>query len=370
MNELTMKGMTSGFLVAVIAWVAWLLWRVSGGSAGAVFFGVTVPPGFAETAEGRAARRRFGWWLLVHGFVGAAVVLTILVVPTRLAVAPLVAGLLWFVGGSTAAFLAGRRRVLPFAVGESAGVGGAVREATLEVRRPTWVGGWLGQVGPFVLLAVAAAVLAANWGRIPERFPSHWGIDGKPDGWSTRSFGGVFMPLVMGAMMCLLLPAVLRLTQWGMRRGTGALRRRQDELLRMTSGILLAVEYVLAGTFAVLSLTPVVSGATGMDPGKMLWVPFVLEGAMLLVIGWMVVRYQERVRPVAGAAASAVGDGTPDACWKWGMMYVNREDPAVFVAKRFGIGYTVNLGNPLAWLFMAGMLAFIGVVVGMAVMIG
>ena len=33
----------------------------------------------------------------------------------------------------------------------------------------------------------------------------------------------------------------------------------------------------------------------------------------------------------------------------------HREDPALFVEKRFGFGYTVNFGNPWAWV-IAGVL--------------
>ncbi|MEM0157113.1 MAG: DUF5808 domain-containing protein [Thermoplasmataceae archaeon] len=35
-----------------------------------------------------------------------------------------------------------------------------------------------------------------------------------------------------------------------------------------------------------------------------------------------------------------------DAFWKAGMIYYNRDDPSLIVPKRFGIGYTVNYGNP------------------------
>ncbi len=40
-----------------------------------------------------------------------------------------------------------------------------------------------------------------------------------------------------------------------------------------------------------------------------------------------------------------------DRYWHgFGSLYVNRADPAIFVAKRFGIGWTVNFGNPRALL--------------------
>jgi hypothetical protein len=38
-----------------------------------------------------------------------------------------------------------------------------------------------------------------------------------------------------------------------------------------------------------------------------------------------------------------------DKCWKWRIFYVNRDDPKIFVPKRYGIGYTLNFGNRWSW---------------------
>ena len=47
-----------------------------------------------------------------------------------------------------------------------------------------------------------------------------------------------------------------------------------------------------------------------------------------------------------------------DACWKLGMMYVNGNDASIFVPKRSGFGWTVNLGRPSAWALMVGFALF------------
>jgi uncharacterized membrane protein len=41
----------------------------------------------------------------------------------------------------------------------------------------------------------------------------------------------------------------------------------------------------------------------------------------------------------------------------WGVFYVNRNDPSIMVEKRFGIGYTMNYGNPTAVLIVVTFLA-------------
>ena len=48
-----------------------------------------------------------------------------------------------------------------------------------------------------------------------------------------------------------------------------------------------------------------------------------------------------------------------DKYWRWGIVYVNKEDPALFVEKRFGVGFTINFGRPAAVVIIIGLLVFI-----------
>jgi len=41
----------------------------------------------------------------------------------------------------------------------------------------------------------------------------------------------------------------------------------------------------------------------------------------------------------------------PDSAWS-GPFYSNREDPSIFVPKRYGIGYTLNFANPWSWVVL------------------
>jgi Family of unknown function (DUF5808) len=52
------------------------------------------------------------------------------------------------------------------------------------------------------------------------------------------------------------------------------------------------------------------------------------------------------------------GRRPPDAAWK-GSLYSNPSDPALLVPKRFGIGYTLNFGNPWSWAVLAFVLAIV-----------
>lgn len=52
------------------------------------------------------------------------------------------------------------------------------------------------------------------------------------------------------------------------------------------------------------------------------------------------------------------GQRPPDAAWK-GSFYSNANDPALLVPKRFGIGYTLNFGNPWSWAVLAFVLLIV-----------
>lgn len=45
-------------------------------------------------------------------------------------------------------------------------------------------------------------------------------------------------------------------------------------------------------------------------------------------------------------------DKDEDQHWKLGQFYFNKEDPAIFVEKRFGIGWTNNWAHPISWIFL------------------
>jgi uncharacterized membrane protein len=104
----------------------------------------------------------------------------------------------------------------------------------------------------------------------------------------------------------------------------------------------------LSGAANVLVALPAVAG---------------LIGFLVTVVG----EGRARARAVAGGQAT---DRDDDRFWKGGIVYVNVDDPAVLVGARVTFGWTVNLGNPIAWLLVAGFLAIPAVLVVLKVATG
>jgi uncharacterized membrane protein len=319
-----------------------------------ILFSVTVNPQLRQMPEGRSLLRGFRWMVMCIGVVGLLLMLAgaLPSVNTAGSSALLAVGLLVQVVGLTAVWLHFRRKTTPFRVTPS-----ARREVLLQPRRAHVPGGGAAQLGPFLLLAAAAGYLCLRWNDIPDRFPVHWGLDGRPNGWTNRSIGGVFFGPILGFLVCGLMVWIFRAVARGVPRAhvSPAEVAQEDRRQRMLFWMGLLVEYFLALSFAAISLVPFWSGRIAEYRLSLWWAALPILALLLLIFG--LTSYGFRRSSPTGKA-EPLGDRTPDECWKGGIIYYNPDDPALWVEKRFGIGWTVNLANPRAWMVLGGVLVF------------
>jgi uncharacterized membrane protein len=88
--------------------------------------------------------------------------------------------------------------------------------------------------------------------------------------------------------------------------------------------------------------------------------PAVLGIATVLIVAVRTGQEGSRV-PVTtpGEPAATLTQRDDDALWRGGLLYVNQDDPALFVPRRFGIGWTINLGNRLVWVLAVATAGFV-----------
>lgn len=80
--------------------------------------------------------------------------------------------------------------------------------------------------------------------------------------------------------------------------------------------------------------------------------------AIVLVLFWHPQRSQTKTRTsIDRQRADVFRDD--DRYWYGGLFYNNPDDPAVFVPKRFGLGWTMNFGHPQARMVLIGMLVLL-----------
>jgi len=201
-----------------------------------------------------------------------------------------------------------------------------------------------------IVLAVSTAVDVAAYPTLPNPIPVHFTLSGAADGWATKSVWSVFGLLIIGAFVAVLLAALSIVasrytvrTQSDDTAEQAALRTRVQR--GMLSSLLSQLSFVIA------------LGISGIDLSRRLlpgvnWIVAASSIALIVLIMVVVISNVARgrrqlvaanVRDPQNARPDPVDD---DEHWKGGLLYWNRDDPAVVVPRRFGLGWTFNLGRP------------------------
>ncbi len=232
-----------------------------------IFFGATVDPAFPQSSDGRRLLRSYrlqvaAWSVLAIGLG----VLLWFANPVATLTVPL---LLLLAGVGFSYWL--KFRHVHACYGRTTP---DVRVAELSpVPQQKSLSQWL-CIPPFVWLVGVAFYLQAHWYQLPERFPIHWGANGQPNGWATRTFQGVYGPLLLAAFMdvffLLFAMALLRIS-------------RNTIMRHVTVTILLLLMYPVSFAFGMVSLLPLVTMPLWLIPAVTL--VFV---AVLLV--WSIVK--------------------------------------------------------------------------------
>jgi uncharacterized membrane protein len=295
------------------------------------WFGVRVEEGYRTSEAALGTLRRYRAVVMVAtlaslamGLVAQALVLPAMLVQLAAAV--------W-------AFRRGWRETRPHAAPLP-----TERTAYLLGARHRIPGGAAAVAGPMALLGATAVYLRMHWESIPAQFPVHWGLDGRANGWSHRTVGGVLGPLMIGAAILAMLGGMALVVARSARPApeTSSVWRRT----RAGLWVMVGAMWVTAVETSLAALLPIVGG------GASKW-------WMVVMVGLPIASVVAGIAVMARAAAGpddTTPDLTPDACWKWGMFYYNSGDPSLMVEKRFGIGYTLNFALWQSWAILAAVL--------------
>ena len=213
-----------------------------------------------------------------------------------------------------------------------------------------------------LLLIAPIPILIYYYPLLPDRIPVHWDIRGIANGWKQKSFGAVFMlPIMMLYIQGLLLIVKHGLMQTKMTlptEHTAEYLKLKEEFLSATMKMMDWVRMLSVLMMSLLSLGVVIT--TIGNPSMMFQVTIIIMGitaVMMVVCGYFTYRLvviTTKLKQTTGR--SYVQRQTDADHWYWGgVFYFNPEDPALWVEKLVGFGYTINLGNKRALLYVGYM---------------
>jgi len=331
--------------------------------------GVSVPSGYVDHPAVRAARLRYH---LITGIVTAALAVgSWWMPPMAVAVALLAMVAVCFVIHARC-----RRSIIAIKAaegwydGERVGLAAAASRASSPDAEIASGASWF--VAAALILILDLALTVALFPSMPDPIPVHFGADGTPDRWVAKSWWSALQITVIMAttvaFLAILLGIVrripLRLTPDGSTdRGRGAATAR----LRLVTTVLGVAAVLISLIAGVVTLAMAFPTAAGTLTLAAVLVPVVL---VILVVA-LSVRTRRRAEQSAPRDDSPDRIETPDddAHWLGGLVYVNRRDPALMVPKRYGIGWTMNLGHPIGIaVTLVVVLALIGSIVAAVVL--
>ena len=202
---------------------------------------------------------------------------------------------------------------------------------------------------------------------LPDQVPQLTGLGGEVLQWTDKSFKDVFgLPITQLGMLALffIVTVVIRKARKLIdpSRPTVSVKQHQAANRRWSVYILFAAVWMVA-YFSLLQATLLQLlhlPAAGFYALHALSVAAPLLG--IFVVAWSTGQSAARVKVSEGKGEdddTAMLPVDDDQYWKWGMFYYNPDDPAIWIEKRFGIGWTLNFANPLALGFMVVLLLVI-----------
>lgn len=324
-------------------------------------FGVRIP---AEHAKDPAVTRQTPIYrrrVVVCGILAAAACVAIYLVTGEYLLLPLsvLAQLgIWY----TCFFLANHEiRTAKAAGGWYEGVRqGIAVDTGLRTDPPRFPWLWL---APSVIITIATAVVGVLlYPSMPDTLVAHYTAKGVPNRVVAKTVGTAFSLVFVQIGLTALLA--------GIAAGIVVRSRADLDPAHPVSSAHWHRRYMLLGAKALLGLVAMID--LGMLGSALLqWTGTVTRWQVLVVVLPVLVGVAIAIAVLArnnrerdeGEQDTGLTHRDDDKYWRGGLFYVNREDHALLVTRRYGVGWTLNFGNPRAAILLVGVLGLIALVI-------
>lgn len=191
--------------------------------------------------------------------------------------------------------------------------------------RSRWLSPWdLCPLAVGVAFAVALPTLLQG---VPDPIPTHFDAHGHANGWTSRAaFPWVAFGLPAAVWVLLLLTGRVFVGSDQDPEG------RKCEAMAPLRGLLTGGMLLLMGSTLLIPRF----GA------QVLWCALTVFLGLVALGIFLLVRRLKRTIP----------DLDQEGHYRWGLFYVNPEDPSIWVPKLFGLGWTLNFAHDVSWLIL------------------
>lgn len=220
------------------------------------------------------------------------------------------------------------------------------------------------EVAVALLTVMPILLLVYYYPQLPERIPTHWNWKGEPDAWARKSYYSVFsvaaIMVYMQGLMLFIKHGLLGVKMTLPAEQTEEYLRLKEASLGVTVRLLDWMRLLLCVLLGGLTSNIALGEVAHLRPLSRLVVVAVWISGVLMVAAviFAVYRFYMIDRQLKTEVGRVYVQRQKDAAhwYLGGLIYFNREDPAVWVEKLVGWGYTFNLGNKWVYLYAAVMI--------------
>jgi uncharacterized membrane protein len=229
-----------------------------------------------------------------------------------------------------------------------------VKVSDLSVRLQDEMLPWYVFLLPMIITIGVIGYTIFQYDLLPEQIPTHWGINGEADAFTDKTpISAIIMPLTLLAMQVMFLGINLGKNKSGFKlsaTGLNASLTRQLTLRKNSSWLMFGISLLLTVMFSFFQLTtihPDLFAGTVMMVTPIIFLVIVLAGTIVFAV-----KVGRSDKQPIDEVKEEITDYDDDTHWKGGIFYFNRNDPSIFVEKRFGVGWTLNFANPIGYIIV------------------
>jgi uncharacterized membrane protein len=221
------------------------------------------------------------------------------------------------------------------------------------------------EIAIVVLTIAPVLLLVYYYPQLPERIPIHWNWKGESDEWARKSYFAVFslaaMMVYMQGLLLAVKQGVLGVKMTLPAEHTEDYLRLKEEALALTVRFMDRMRLLLCILLGSLAANIAFSAVERLRFLTSILAIITLASGILMFVAtaFAIYRFYKVDRRLKAEVGRVYVQRQKDAShwYLGGLIYFNREDPALFVEKLVGWGYTFNMGNKWVYLYLAIMIA-------------
>lgn len=211
-----------------------------------------------------------------------------------------------------------------------------------------------------VTIVLTSLALTMNYDKVADMIPMQMDMAGNVSRYAAKTPMTMMFPVLMQITMLVVFVVVYLIID----KVPPYIDPDQPELGKIQAKVhkkawtryALITGYMMVALFAVTAMSMI--GWVSMAVSGVITVALVIL-LLLYTIILAVKLGQSGNRVKAVAVKGNIINREDDRYWKAGIFYVNNADPSYFVEKRFGVGFTLNFGRPMAVIVLVLLIAFV-----------